>query len=104
MTGAICGGPTLTDDVVPSPKGDWPEPCVLKGDYYRPGARCHIDGRYVSDVTALIGWATMGTFEVDGVEYPMITGHTIAAVVGTCKKHGPVEADFDHIEWGEYEG
>jgi hypothetical protein len=101
--GAICGGPTLTEDVTPSPRGYWPEPMVLLGEWYRFGARCHLDGRFLSEVTALMGWATMGTFEVGGEEMPYITGPTVAAVVGSCKRHGWVEGDCDHIEWGEYD-
>lgn len=108
MTGAICGGPTLTDAVTPSPKGYWPEPCVLLGEWYRYGARCHIDGRFLSEVTALLGWATMGTFRMDETdpnsdEVPYITGPTVATVVGACKRHGWVEAEYDHIEWGDFD-
>lgn len=106
--GAICGGPTLTEEVTPSPKGYWPEAMVLLGEWYRVGARCYLDGRFLSEVTALLGWATMGTFRLDesdptSEELPYITGPAVAAVVGTCSRHGPVEAEYDHIEWGEYD-
>jgi hypothetical protein len=106
-SGALCGGPTLTEDVTPSPSGFWPEPMVALGERYQFGARCHLDGRFLAEVTALLGWATLGTFRMDEsdptTELPYITGPTVAAVVGACKRHGWVEAEYDHIEWGDFD-